>query len=445
MDIAQIPSQVQALNKILASKDYSFISTNNLNEAFFYTVKNEFNYIKNHYDKYKVVPDVLTFLSVFPEFPIFEVTEPDTYLISELTKEYNLALVGTKYNKIKRMVEDEDERGTVNLCLELAESLVKCSAVQSADLLTDRSRLVQYMDKKDGKGYAYISTGFAELDALIGGIDPLEENMVIVARTGVGKSWTLLKMAVAAALQGKNVGLYSGEMSRSKVGYRIDTLLANALSNYDPRIGLLNNKNLMRGLDYGTSRNYEAYFDIVEELLKKGDLGQIKVITPNDIAGPVTVDALRAFVEKDHIEILFIDQYSLLEDTSYAKSMNEKVANISKDIKKLQVLKKIPIVSVAQMNRSKNEDGSKDTTQIGLSDRIGQDATCVLMLDKVAKDQGYSLTIETTKVRDGGDNKKLTYEVDLNLGTFTYIPDADSGVTEEMSDAMVSEYERPIL
>ena len=70
-------------------------------------------------------------------------------------------------------------------------------------------------------------TGFDELDALIGGWDVKEELATIVARTGMGKSWLLLKCASAAAKQGKIVGIYSGEMSENKVGYRLDTLMGN--------------------------------------------------------------------------------------------------------------------------------------------------------------------------------------------------------------------------
>ena len=148
-------------------------------------------------------------------------------------------------------------------------------------------------------------------------------------------------------------------------------------------------------------------------------------MTPNDIAGPATVAALRAFVDKEHLEILFIDQYSLLEDTSRAQSGHERVANISKAVKNLQVMKRIPIVSVAQMNRTKNDDGEKDTTQIGLSDRIGQDATCVIMLDREreyldeqktqVKDD--KLIMDITKSRDGGTGK-LVYKANFNTGKF---------------------------
>ena len=46
-----------------------------------------------------------------------------------------------------------------------------------------------------------------------------------------GKTWIGLKFAMAAALAGERVGIYSGEMSERKVGYRFDTLVSH-ISNY---------------------------------------------------------------------------------------------------------------------------------------------------------------------------------------------------------------------
>ena len=164
--------------------------------------------------------------------------------------------------------------------------------------------------------------------------------------------------------------------------------------------------------------------------------GPLKVITPADIAGPATVSALQAFIEKEHLDILFIDQYSLLEDESRARVAHEKVANISKAVKNLQVLKQIPIISVSQMNRTKNEDNSQDTTQIAMSDRIGQDATVLLMLDKKDSEdpnqQGaYKFTINIVKSRDGGDGRKLDYLWNFNTGDYRYIANGADGVTSE--------------
>jgi replicative DNA helicase len=227
-------------------------------------------------------------------------------------------------------------------------------------------------------------------------------------------------MLVAAAKQGLTVGLYSGEMSVDKVAYRVDTLL-----------GKIDNRKISRG-DLYYKDHYKNYLDG----LKCSNYGAIKVLTPNDIAGPATVDALQAFVEKEHLDILFIDQYSLLEDNSRAKAMHEKVANISKAIKNLQVLKQIPIISVSQMNRTKNEDKTQDTSQIALSDRIGQDATVIVMLDKQETEDpnhkgSYKVTLNIVKSRDGGDGRKLDYLWDFNTGIYKYISNDEDGVTSE--------------
>ena len=408
-------SQLQVLNKVLQTKDFSLIELNNLTEDFFFNYKAEFNYIKNHYEKYQSVPDKLTFISIFPEFDIIEVTEPDNYLIEQLYKDYNSSFIASRFNQIKKLIEEDKTDEAVAYLVNSVDNLHQGSAIQSHDLLTDTSRYDRYLERVANHDKYYIRTGFPELDNIIGGLDRENENMVIAARTGIGKTWTLLIMAAAAVQQGLRVGIYSGEMSVDKVGYRIDTI-----------IGGINNNIITRGIDTSVQTQYKNYLENLKKgIYSKDGRGALKVLTPNDIAGPATVAALRAFVDKEHLEILFIDQYSLLEDTSHAQSGHERVANISKAVKNLQVMKRIPIVSVAQMNRTKNDDGEKDTTQIGLSDRIGQDATCVIMLDREreyldeqktqVKDD--KLIMDITKSRDGGTGK-LVYKANFNTGKF---------------------------
>ena len=408
-------SQLQVLNKVLQTKDFSLIELNNLTEDFFFNYKAEFNYIKNHYEKYQSVPDKLTFINIFPEFDIIEVTEPDNYLIEQLYKDYNSSFIASRFNQIKKLIEEDKTDEAMTYLVNSVDNLHQGSAIQSHDLLSDTSRYDRYLERVANHDKYYIRTGFPELDNIIGGLDRENENMVIAARTGIGKTWTLLIMAAAAVQQGLRVGNYSGEMSVDKVGYRIDTI-----------IGGINNNIITRGIDTSVQTQYKNYLENLKKgIYSKDGRGALKVLTPNDIAGPATVAALRAFVDKEHLEILFIDQYSLLEDTSHAQSGHERVANISKAVKNLQVMKRIPIVSVAQMNRTKNDDGEKDTTQIGLSDRIGQDATCVIMLDREreyldeqktqVKDD--KLIMDITKSRDGGTGK-LVYKANFNTGKF---------------------------
>ena len=408
-------SQFQVLNKILQTKDFSMVEMNNLDEKFFFNYKAEFNYIKNHYEKHGVVPDRLTFVKAFKDFDIQDVNEPDSYLLEQLYKDYNAAYLGNRFNKIKELVENDKTNEAIDYFLKSVDNLQQGSAITCTDIFQDTSRYDRYLDRVANHDKYYISTGFKELDELIGGIDRENEDMVISARTGIGKTWTLLIMASAAAQQGMRVGIYSGEMVTDKVGYRVDTL-----------IGKIDNKVITRGLDTSVANQYQTFLRDLKAGVYSQGKGTIKVMTPKDIAGPATVTALKAFVDKEKLDILFIDQYSLLEDTSHAQSGNERVANISKAVKNLQVIKRIPVISVSQNNRSKTDDGEHDTTQIGLSDRIGQDATCVIMLDREVvyedpkektKIKDDRLILDITKSRDGGAGK-LVYKADFNKGNF---------------------------
>ena len=413
-------AQFQIINKVLQNKDYSFITLNNLTAEHFYAYKAEYEFIKAHYANYHTVPDRLTFVQHFPEFTIQDVNEPDNYLIEQLFNDYNQSYLATRLNNLKRLLEADDTAGAMKYFTESLDKLHIGSALQCTDIMSDTSRYERYLDAGTNQAKYFISTGFPELDKIITGIDRRNENMVIAARTGVGKSQMMCAMAAAASRQGLCVGIYSGEMSVDKVAYRIDTML-----------GKVDNRKISRG-DLFYKDHYKNYL----ESLKCANYGAIKVITPSDIAGPATVSALQAFIEKEHLDILFIDQYSLLEDESRARVAHEKVANISKAVKNLQVLKQIPIISVSQMNRTKNDDNSQDTTQIAMSDRIGQDATVLLMLDKKdAEDpnqQGaYKFTINIVKSRDGGDGRKLDYLWNFNTGDYRYISNGSDGVTSE--------------
>ena len=405
-------SQNLILNKVLNTRDLSIITLNNLTEKYFFNYKAEFLFIVNHYQKYNVVPDKIVFLNNFPDFDLQEVNEPDNYLLESLYKDYNTSYLATRFNNIKKMLENDKTDEALKYFMDSAEEVQTTKVIQPIDLLKDTSRYDHYLERTTNWNQYYISTGFPELDKIVGGIDLKNENMVIAARTGQGKTQMLVKMAVAAILQGKNIGFFEGEMSEDKLGYRVDTFL-----------GHIKNTAINRG-DLYVQQEYKKY---IENLALQNNYGSFKVLTLNSAGGQVTVDTLKAFVEKEHLDMLFVDQYSLMTDTSNAKTSFERVGNIAKELKHLQVKYQIPVIAVAQMNRTKNEDKSQDTTQIGLSDLIPQYATILLMLDRDKNDPNR-LTINIVKSRDGGDNKKLEYMIDWNLGKFTYIPSENDNV-----------------
>lgn len=403
--------QLQFINYLLTSKDSSLIVLNNLSDDYFSDYKGEFNYIKRHLEKFGNIPDSETFLASFAEFEIIKVTETPQYLIEALFKDFKTRKLAEVFNKVRTLLISGKVDEATALYQQEAEGFHVGVSLNAVDILQDRTRFDAYIERTKEFDKFYISTGFKELDKIIGGWDREEELATIVARTNYGKSWILLKCAAASAKQGLRVGIYSGEMSEKKVGYRLDTL-----------IGHIANGSLIHG-NVSVQNEYTKYMEKLPTMFT----GSIKVLTPNMINGPADVGALRMFIEKEKLDILFVDQLSLLEDQRKGKTPIEKAANISRDMKNLQVMKKVPIISVSQQNRTKTEDGVVDTTQIAQSDRIGQDSTCIIFLEK--KDDIIKLTL--VKSRDSENGKALSYQVDFNTGNFTYIPDETDGVQGE--------------
>lgn len=413
--------QLQVLNKILDSKNASFIIDNNISSEFFSDYEEEFNFIKEHFDSYSNIPDKATFLSRFPNFDIIQVDESYDYLIDALYEDRNKRKLASVFNQIRKLLNEGRTDEALNLYSVSSEVATKAKHINCVDITKDISRYDDYVERCNDFNKYYVKTGFAELDKLIGGWERQEELATIAARPGIGKSWVLLKCAIAALEQGLNVGIYSGEMSERKVGYRFDTLVSH-ISNYSISKGIVDIQN-----------EYKNYIDS----LKNKFSGCLKVLTPAMINGVAGVTALRAFIERENLDILFVDQHSLLEDDRKAKDPVTKAANISRDLKNLQVIKKIPIIAVSQQNREKTENGAT-TANIAQSDRISQDSTILIFLEQ--KDS--ILTLNLAKSRDSETGKSLKYAIDLNRGIFQYVPsDKDNVSTQEEINALYEEYE----
>lgn len=413
--------QLQFINALLSSKDKSLLIVNNIDDSFFSDYKNEFNFIKNHINLYNTIPDKETFLANFPNFDIIEVNETQRYLIDALYEDRNKRRLALTFNTVKSLLLENKTNEAMNLYTSVANDMVQARHLECVDLLNDKTRYNDYVERCNDYNNFYVKTGFDELDELIGGWDRKEELVTIAARTNVGKSWVALRCAKAAVEQGLNVGIYSGEMSDRKVGYRIDTLISH-----------ISNSCIIRG-NSSVQNDYKKYIDELGTKFK----GSLKVLTPDMIDGPAGVTALRAFIEKENLDMLVVDQHSLLEDDRHAKNPVEKASNISRDLKNLQVLKQIPIIAVSQQNRNSTENGI-DSSHIAQSDRIAQDSTIILFFEK--KDD--IMTLNLVKARDSVNFKKLDYRVDFDKGIWEFQPNNE---TEEgktfASESKVQEYD----
>lgn len=399
--------ELQFINYILDNKNFNVVILNNIDSSYFSKYKDEFLFIENHYNLYKTVPDKATFINKFPDFDFTEVNESEKYLIQALDEERTYNLMVPIMQKTAGLAKN-DSRQAVDYLLSTVSTLSRNTGFEAIDLVKSADkRFNEYIERTKNKNKFYITTGFEELDELIGGWDRNEEYAVVTARTGKGKSFLISYFALHCAKLGLKVGIYSGEMSDTKLGFRIDTLFSH-ISNYS----------IMKG-----DKNIEeAYRKSIESF--KNIEGSIYVCTSQMLGGFATVNKLKAFIEKYKLDILFIDQLSLLEDMRNNKVRFEKFESISKDIKALQTDVQIPIILAAQLGRGIEKDEDPDTTNIAGSDRIPQDATLIISMQR----KEPNVILQLMKCRDGSSGNKLVYTWDIDKGLFKWIPTDDDAL-----------------
>lgn len=402
--------ELQCLNFILNTKSFSFVTLNNLDKSYFSDYEKEFDFIENHYKQYSNVPDKETFIAQFPDFAFIDVQESPKFLYDTLCEEYTYKKAYSILSDVSSEMQNGDSRIAVTKLLSHIPELVKQLTYEATDLIKDADkRYNEYIDKGENFDRYFIPSGLKELDRLIGGWDKSNDLVAICARPGIGKSWWLDYFALNAAKSGKIVGLYSGEMNENQVGYRIDTFESH-ISNYK--------------ISKGYSDIVDAYKKHIDDIKKIN--GKLIVCTPKILNGKPTASKLRGFCERYNIEILFIDQYSLLDTDKYVKSRNERFEQVSVELKLLQTELQIPVICACQLNRGAvDNDINKEPglENVSGSDRIVQDSSIVIT---ILNGKNSTVSLNVIKSRSGMTGDKLEYNWDIDKGVLNYIPNINA-------------------
>lgn len=410
---------LQIINKILATKDYSIISDNELTVNHFVGFEQEFNFIKDHFEEYGNVPDTATFLSKFPEFELLEVAESDKYLVDTINEELLYYKSVPIVQQMAELLKNNANEAAEYLISQLPNLQVN-QKTTAIDIIHTSNRLDELKDRINNKENWFFTTGFEELDDVIGGLQRGEELCVLFARINQGKSWVLAKICTHIWQIGYNVAYISPEMSASSIGYRFDTL---------------NNHFSNKSLTWGKDNNISEYENYINDLNKKNN--SFIVATPQDFQKKITISKLRNFIKQNNIQLLAIDGITYLSDERSQRGDNKTttLTNISEDLMSLSIEMKLPIVVVVQSNRGgvveQGSEGSPELEHIKDSDGIGANASKVI---SIRQRENNVLELGIKKQRNGVVGGKLSYIWDINLGTFEYIPTDDSNVTKKQRE-----------
>ena len=401
--------------KVLDAPDLEILHSNGVIAEMFLTSRDEVEFIINHYNTYKQMPDKVTFLGRFKEFQMLEVTESTDYLVYKLKEAYTYTKLAPIIQSTADLVR-EDSIKAIQYIKEQIEALQKEVPVSrnkdGYDIVANaKDRLAEYKKRCEVKGLIGIPTGIDKLDELTNGWMWGEELVVVTGRTNVGKTWIGEYFAVVAWKLGYKILFYSGEMSKEMVGFRFDTL-----NKHFSNMGLLNGAHTLgakRDTEGGKflQEDYENYINQLSQ--KSGFI----VVTPDDFEGrKPNADEIKSLAIKHGADMIVVDQLSLMSDKRRADTPRIAYNNISEDLFLVSKELKKPILLMAQANReavkNRKKGESPELHDLAESDGVGQNATRVLSLSVI----DGTLKISIKKNRYGMNNKEVLMIWDINTG-----------------------------
>lgn len=405
----------QLISHVMNHNSLYLWENNGIDESFFFLYPHTYKFICNHYKQYGTTPTQETlekYLENLAEssdkgketLTLYENLDTDDCLVDSAYEYRAFCDFKDRVNvKFADLIADNAWNAFEYMQNEIDLQLNRRNNTGSV-LSINREAFKRYETWKERCNsetpYMY-GTGFKELDDLIGGLRKSEELCVIYARTGNCKTWVLNRIMQYNWHIGRNVGIFSPEMSADTLGRRFDTL-EGGFDNY----GITSGKPIT---------NEDAYKEYAIAMSAKNG-AEYKYCNPATFGHKCTVSKLRRFVEQNDIEILGIDGISYIQDERYQKgdSRTTGLTHIAEDLMSMSMELQIPIVVVAQANRTGVSEDNPELDSIRDSDGISHNST--LAISVKMKDE--YLTMKITKARYSKIGEKIKYKCDLNYGVF---------------------------
>lgn len=416
-------AELKMLNYAFQTNRFEVLSENGLTEDHFDRYKDQYKFLKEFHEKYHCLPSRDVFTAQFDKkWEWTQVTEPSEYLLETLRAERLWRKTLSDYGPaMNEAIRDKDIETFYTICGNAARDYSGTQPSKAENVLACSKKYYDsYLERVNSPQSSFVTTGLKELDIITGGWDLKNESAVICARSGVGKSWFMTFFACEAVKKGLRVGYYSGEMGKEEVWGRAMTCLFNIPNG---------------AISHGNERVQQSLERKIQSLPSLG-FGDLLVLTGASKEGSVTVSELRSFIEKEHLDMLCVDQVSLMEDERKAKTIRENFANISKDLRALQREKRIPILIAAQLNREQYDEGL-GLRNIAESDRLGQDATTVLVLER----KGENVNVLLCKSRGSKSGDTLTYHWRPDNWELSYLPNEKDALGGVSAEDVLQDYE----
>lgn len=379
-----------------------------------------FEFIRAHWAEHGQVPASVTVKYNFPQYEIIRVKEPYEYYLSEVRRRRKYGLLFEAVALGTEALENDDVEEASSLLAEgLMRAQIEVSELRDTNIIeTWERRLTTYREwKQFGRTLRGIPSGFPTIDD---GTRGFQDGQLItfVGAPKAGKSWMMLKMAMAAHDFAKTPLFIGFEMSNEEQEARYDALAAE-----------VSYTRLLKGT---FTPEEDEKLERAMRRRKSGD----PFIFSADPEGS-TVSAVAAKIEQYDPDIVFIDGVYMMDDEgkeAHPRGTPQALTNITRALKRLAQKRKIPIVISTQVLLWKlNRKTGIDEGAIGYTSSFIQDSDIVLGVETVGDDPNSPL--KRLKVVLGRTVPKFEVQLhwnweELRVEEMSYSPEDDEETLE---------------
>ena len=287
--------------------------------------------------------------------------------------------------------------------------------------------LLDFEERFSETGRETVSTGWECIDDLMGGGIGPGELGVVVAPSGVGKTWALAALGAAAVRAGKTVVHYTLELSQHYVGLRYDTVFTHI-----------------------PSTNLKEKKDEVFAKLKRlpGKL-KVKYFPPKGASSKTIQLHIEKMIAAGNKPDLIIVDYAdlLLSHSNKTDSTYAEQGGVYIDLRGMSGELQIPIWTASQTNRSAIDSEVIEADKIADSYAKVMNADFIMSLSRKAKDKlNNTARVHIMKNRFGQDGITFPTKMDTTTGTIeVYAATSSEGIIASKESANGAEMERQML
>ncbi len=309
-------------------------------------------------------------------------------------------LIHATHNIQQRALEGEDGADTIldnaeSSIFALAEDRVKAGLIPVKDIVRDNFERLEKIFR-EGKSITGVSTGYAELDKLLSGLQP-SELLILAARPSQGKTALALNFAENISIRaGSPVAFFSLEMSKESLLQRLVASVAQ-IDAHKFRSGHLSREDWRRMTEaLGTISNAPLWID---------DAGSTSVLE-------IGAKARRLKREKG-LSLVVVDYLQLITGRGRFGNRQEEVSSISRALKGLAKELQIPVLVLSQLTRApEREERGPQLSDLRESGAIEQDADVVMFIYRphwskmdASPEERDQAEIQVAKQRNGPTDK----------------------------------------